>query len=210
MVRKTKEEAQVTRHRILDTAEVVFAEKGVSRTTLNDIAAAAELTRGAIYWHFKNKADLFDAMLKRVTLPIDEFMLSEEAKPRGSGLDNIRSTTLRVVKTLVENPRTQRVFDILMHKSELVDELSPIHGQHLEGRDNCIQKMRADLQLAIDQGELPSHVDPDQAAVCLHSLIDGMFVNWVLCPNEFDLVEQARFGLDVYIAGLKANKPGGV
>ncbi|WP_291742772.1 TetR family transcriptional regulator, partial [Limnobacter sp. UBA1615] len=69
MVRKTKEEAQETRNLILDTAEAVFSEKGVSRTTLNDIAKAADLTRGAIYWHFKNKADLFDAMFQRAILP---------------------------------------------------------------------------------------------------------------------------------------------
>ena len=74
VVRKTKEEAQETRNLILDTAETVFSEKGVSRTTLNDIAKAADLTRGAIYWHFKNKADLFDAMLQRVILPMDEFL----------------------------------------------------------------------------------------------------------------------------------------
>jgi TetR/AcrR family acrAB operon transcriptional repressor len=59
MVRRTKEEAQATRKLILDTAEVVFHERGVSRSTLNDIAQAAGLTRGAIYWHFKDKADLF-------------------------------------------------------------------------------------------------------------------------------------------------------
>ena len=81
MVRKTKEEAQETRNLILDTAEAVFSEKGVSRTTLNDIAKAADLTRGAIYWHFKNKADLFDAMLQRVILPMDEFIATPDLHP---------------------------------------------------------------------------------------------------------------------------------
>ncbi len=66
MVRKTKEEAQETRNAILDAAEVVFQEHGVSRTSLAEIAKAAGVTRGAIYWHFENKADLFDAMIQRV------------------------------------------------------------------------------------------------------------------------------------------------
>lgn len=66
MVRRTKEEAQATRNLILDTAEVVFHERGVSRRTLNDIAQAAGLTRGAIYWHFQDKADFFNAMTQRI------------------------------------------------------------------------------------------------------------------------------------------------
>ena len=58
MPRKTKEEAQETRQRILDAAERVFQMQGVSRTSLAHIADAAGVTRGAIYWHFRNKADL--------------------------------------------------------------------------------------------------------------------------------------------------------
>ncbi|MDV7394715.1 TetR family transcriptional regulator, partial [Arthrospira platensis SPKY1] len=64
MVRKTKEEAWETRQRILDAAEQVFQRQGVSRTSLSHIAAEAGVTRGAIYWHFKNKVDLYDAMIR--------------------------------------------------------------------------------------------------------------------------------------------------
>ncbi|RZI93264.1 MAG: TetR family transcriptional regulator, partial [Rubrivivax sp.] len=72
MVRRTKEDALATRDRLLDAAEHLFQAKGVSRTSLNDIATAAGTTRGAIYWHFKDKADLFNAMMERVTLPLEE------------------------------------------------------------------------------------------------------------------------------------------
>ena len=58
MVRRTKDEALETRNRILDAAERVFGESGVSRTSLEDVASAAGVTRGAIYWHFKDKSDL--------------------------------------------------------------------------------------------------------------------------------------------------------
>src|SRR5258706_2776656 len=71
MARRTKEEALETRTGILDAAERVFHEKGVAHASLEDIAAAADVTRGAIYWHFKDKADLFDAMMQRVVLPMD-------------------------------------------------------------------------------------------------------------------------------------------
>ena len=70
MVRRTKQEALATRHSLLDSAELLFQAQGVSRTSLQDIAQAAGATRGAIYWHFKDKADLFNAMMERVTLPL--------------------------------------------------------------------------------------------------------------------------------------------
>ena len=74
MVRRTRDEAAETRNRILDAAERVFSERGVSHTSLEDIAKAAGVTRGAIYWHFKNKSELFTAMVNRVTLPMEEMV----------------------------------------------------------------------------------------------------------------------------------------
>src|SRR3970040_1334202 len=72
MARRTKEAAQETRNHILDAAEQIFSERGGSRTSLADIASAAGMTRGAIYWHFHDKADLFNAMIARVTLPMED------------------------------------------------------------------------------------------------------------------------------------------
>ncbi|KYP11112.1 MULTISPECIES: TetR family transcriptional regulator [unclassified Limnobacter] len=206
MVRKTKEEAQETRNLILDTAEAVFSEKGVSRTTLNDIAKAADLTRGAIYWHFKNKADLFDAMLQRVILPMDEFIATPDLHPEQRPLAYLRTRSMHVVRTLAEDTRTQRVFDIVMHKAEMVDDMLPIRDRHLEAIQGCIQTIEADFQAAIAKGELPAHTNARQAAIGLHALIDGLFANFVLSPNLFNLMEQAEFTIDNYLNGLSNRK----
>ena len=56
MARRTKEEALATRHALLDAAERVFGRRGVARTSLVEIAEEAGVTRGAVYWHFKDKA----------------------------------------------------------------------------------------------------------------------------------------------------------
>ena len=71
MARRTKLEAKVTRERLLDAAEGLFCERGVTRTSLTEVATAAGMTRGAVYWHFKDKADLFRAMCDRATLPLE-------------------------------------------------------------------------------------------------------------------------------------------
>ncbi|HEX4855855.1 MAG TPA: TetR family transcriptional regulator [Limnobacter sp.] len=202
MVRKTKEEAQETRNLILDTAEAVFSEKGVSRTTLNDIAKAAGLTRGAIYWHFKNKADLFDAMLQRVILPMDEFIATSDSALQQQPLALLRDRSMHVVRHLAENPRTQRVFDIVMHKTEMVDDMLPMRDRHLETIQGCLQKIEVDFRTAVEKGDLPPTVNPRQAAIGLHSLIDGLFGNYVLSPHLFNLMEQAEFTISNYLNGL--------
>ena len=74
MVRKTKEDAAITRQRIIGSAREVFLRKGVSRTSLEHIASDAGVTRGAVYWHFANKAELFHAMREEVYLPLIDRM----------------------------------------------------------------------------------------------------------------------------------------
>ena len=77
MVRRTKEQALVTRHTLLDAAELLFQARGVAGTSLQAIAQAAGTTRGAVYWHFCEKADLFNAMVERVTLPMERSFAGE-------------------------------------------------------------------------------------------------------------------------------------
>ena len=63
-MKRTKEEAAITRQVLLKQALGVFSQKGYAATTLQDIAEAAELTRGAIYWHFGSKAELYNTLLR--------------------------------------------------------------------------------------------------------------------------------------------------
>ena len=89
MARKTKAEAAATREALLDAAEEVFFAKGVARTSLEQIARHAGLTRGAVYWHFKNKGDLFMALVQRVRMPFQSLMEEvNNADPTVSPLDS--------------------------------------------------------------------------------------------------------------------------
>lgn len=59
------EQQQRTRQRLLDAAEVLIAERGIHATSLEDIATAAQLTKGAIYANFAGKKALMEALLER-------------------------------------------------------------------------------------------------------------------------------------------------
>ena len=78
MVRKTREDALATRDALLTAALQTFRERGVAHTRLSDVAARAGVTRGAIYWHFKDKAELFAAVCERGTLPVEALLAGEE------------------------------------------------------------------------------------------------------------------------------------
>lgn len=206
MVRRTKEEALETRNLILDTAEQVFLEKGVSRTSLAMIADAAGLTRGAIYWHFRNKADLFDAMMSRVVLPMEEMA----ARASDSGLENpvayIRACALNVFEHLASDPRCQRVFEISCHKVEYVDEMAQVRSRHIEARANCLRRMEHGFRNAAARGLLAPGVDPRLAAVGLHALVDGLIMNWVLDSQYIPITRDAIALVDQYLGRLLAER----
>lgn len=86
MARKTKQEAQETRQHILDVALRLFSQQGVSSTSLGEIAKAAGVTRGAIYWHFKDKSDLFSEIWELSESNIGELELEYQAKFPGDPL----------------------------------------------------------------------------------------------------------------------------
>ena len=203
MVRRTKEAALETRTLILDTAERVFEEKGVSHTSLAEIAKTAGLTRGAIYWHFKNKVDLFEAMMDRIKLPM------EHTKP-GSGTERedplgfVRDCALGVLKQITSDPQTQRVFEICCHKVEYVDEMTQLRERHIECRSEFLSQLERGLRLAAKQGLIPASVNPRFAAVGLHALVDGLIMNWVLDPKYFPLAKAAAPMIDNYINSLRS------
>jgi TetR/AcrR family acrAB operon transcriptional repressor len=203
MARRTKEEAQATRSHILDTAELVFERRGVSGTSLNEIAKAAGLTRGAIYWHFHDKADLFNAMMERVTLPLEEADDSCGFKGADITLSQMRAGFVAVLRKVVSEPQLRRVFEIATHKVEYVGEMSAVRTRHLAMRNVCLGDMERGLRRALRAGELPRGVSPRGAALGLLALFDGLLQNWMLDRDAFDLPRVGAQVFDTYLRGLR-------
>lgn len=206
MVRRTKENAEATRSQLLDAAETVFNEKGVSRTSLAEIATAAGVTRGAIYWHFKNKADLFHAMMERVKLPIDEMIDKLNAEQLTDPLAFLRNVAVSVLVRVATDAQTRRVFDILNHKCELVDEMAIGRERQLERRNECVSCIEESIRAAIDQKLLPRTINPHSAAIGWHALISGLISFWVLHPESFSLADEAPSMIETYLTGLREHK----
>jgi TetR/AcrR family acrAB operon transcriptional repressor len=202
MARRTKEEAQATRMSILDAAEEVFHEKGVANASLEEIAAAADVTRGAIYWHFKDKAELFDAMMQRVVLPVDEMLESASCCMQADPLALLRRATVDVLLRTARDARTQRIFDIAYHKCEYVGDATGVRERHIASQQQCLKTIEAGFRACVECGQLPRSVNPKEAAIGALSLVSGLIANWVLAPKSFSLERHAESIVDTFFRGL--------
>jgi TetR/AcrR family acrAB operon transcriptional repressor len=206
MVRKTKEEALQTRALLLDAAEQLFSERGVARTTLNDIATAAGVTRGAVYWHFQNKTDLIHALWDQATLPLEaSFEELLQALPNDP-LARLRAKAVTVLKQMVHDERCRNMMSIILHKCEYVEEAGGWRESYLAKRSECLSEITEDFRQAIAMGQLPANLDPQFAAIGLFAAIDGLCFHWLLNPSLFSMADQAQTYVDNYFAGLAASR----
>ncbi|MGF1702713.1 TetR family transcriptional regulator [Photobacterium makurazakiensis] len=194
MARKSKEEAEQTRLLLLDTAMKVFCEKGLVKTTLASIATEAGLTRGAIYWHFKDKADLFEALWQQQSTTLQD----AAKKLEGASGQTLREGVLNIAKILLTEMRDNPKMVMIMQLS-----LQGFADESLRLR--CVEKGQEDKakveaamqQLQQDNILLP-HLTPQVAAVIYESMLSGICEQWIMYNFGYQTDEQ----LDKYIKSL--------
>lgn len=175
MARRTKEDAEQTRKQLIDAARTVFHQCGVSRSTLEKIAQAAGLTRGAVYWHFKDKAELFFAMREDVFRPMvertDAFLFSESyANP----LDAIEASLKEFFRVLEDCAVVREVFEIMISRCEYVDEFASVQEEATRPAREFLEKIERIYQRAADQGMLRAGLDPVDSARDTWAVTSGM------------------------------------
>ena len=203
MVRRSKADAEQTRSAILDAAEHQFYQHGVSRTTLAHIASAAGVTRGAIYWHFDNKADLFNAMLDRIRLPFRQMLSELQSANDLSALAQIRDVMHRALVIVQQDPQYHRVLTVVFHRCEYVDELNPAVQQQEQLNQEVQDTLTLAFARALENGELNPAIEPRVAAAAMNSLVGGLISKFLQHPGYIDLIEQAQALLDTLFLGIK-------
>ncbi|MEE2870076.1 MAG: TetR family transcriptional regulator [Pseudomonadota bacterium] len=192
MVRRTKSEAMETRAEILDAAERVFHRKGVLSATLNDIAKEAGVTRGAIYWHFENKHDVFMAMVERNRLLFDTLSEKAEDPAEPDPLGRLGDFMCTLLRQVVEDQHQRRIFEIMFHKCEFSGENLQLLGKQ---RDKCREssaRMGRVLSNAVARQQLPATLHIARAVNWLHSQLTGVIMFWLLDPESMDLGHDAE------------------
>jgi TetR/AcrR family acrAB operon transcriptional repressor len=202
MARRTKEDALATRNHLLDAAEHVFLQQGVAGTSLNDIATAAGTTRGAIYWHFKDKADLFNAMMDRVVMPLQGAVEHELGLGDSDPLPGLKKGLREALRQLATDPQTRRVFEVATHMVEYVDSLCEVRQRHQQVRDRAIQDFRRVLLKSASARGVRLALPAIVAAHGLHALITGLIQDWLLDTESFELETAGAKLIDAYLRGI--------
>ena len=191
MARSTKQEALETRNRIIDAAESVFHAHGVARSSLEDVAQAAQVTRGAIYWHFKNKSDLFEAMLERVKLPMEAMVEAGGDERQSDPLGQLRNALVFVLQEIALNPQSRKVFEIIFLKCELVEVTDPLWVRRQDSARKAQENFQRILRNAVVRAQLPEDLNVPLACAAMRAMMGGLISNWVFMPGQFDLAKDA-------------------
>ena len=182
MVRKTKEDAELTRLRILDAARSVFLKRGVSKSTLEHIASEANVTRGAVYWHFENKTEIFHAIREQVFLPLIDRIddtLSPAVKNIENPLTQIEASLCNTINQLNDNQQMREIYEIMMIKCEYVDEFATVLHQMMNNCACIVEKLEAAYTRAKEQNLLATPLSPQTLALDTHLFFGGLLHMWV-------------------------------
>ena len=187
MARKTKQQALETRQHILDVALRLFSQQGVSSTSLAEIAKAAGVTRGAIYWHFKNKSDLFSEIWELSESSIGELELEYQAKFPDDPLSVLREILVYILEATVTEERRRLLMEIIFHKCEFVGEMAVVQQAQ---RNLCVEsydRIEQTLRHCITAKMLPEDLLTRRAAIIMRGYISGLMESWLFAPQAFDL-----------------------
>src|SRR5512145_338613 len=162
-MRRTKEEAAVTRTNLLKTALSVFSAKGYAAATLDDVATAAKVTRGAVYWHFKSKADLYNTLVEEVSARGAAVVQGAVAEG-GTLIEILRRVFVRQCALIEEDKESRAVMELALFKTGLDPELQVGRKKQLEAGNALIAGITDALRQGIAQGQLRNDLDPADMA----------------------------------------------
>ncbi|CAN7263725.1 TetR family transcriptional regulator [Pseudomonas sp. LjRoot71] len=206
-MRRTKEDAEKTRIAILEAAETLFLEKGVAHTSLEHIARQAGVTRGAVYWHFANKAHLFNAMLNQVRLPPEQLAERMHGCAEHDPLLTLRELCIDAIANLVHNPQKRRIFTILLRRCEFTEELREAEERHEAFINLFIELCEQQFDSPQVRPRLQAGISPRLAARAVHALLVGLFHDWLRDPNLFDPLSDTAPMVDACFRGLIRDWP---
>jgi AcrR family transcriptional regulator len=200
-MRRTREDAEVTRQGLLDAALHVFCRKGYAETRLEDVAEEAKVTRGAIYHHFGGKEELYLALVEeRFSRALQ--MLQEIMQQPDAPLKKIRTLMVRSLEYLEEDPDYRIVQELILFKTAYVPELAQSMQQKVKNTRDFVTYLAHLVKLGQEEGVFRPEINNQTAAVAALGLINGVMTTWLMDPESFSIKSAAPGIVDLYLAGL--------
>jgi len=201
MVRRKKEDVEKTRESLLDAAEVVFLRRGVSSASLDEIAREAGLTRGALYWHFEDKKDIFRAMHERVKLPLD--IMFEQLTGGDDPLQGLKAMCMHIFHSLETDVHARNVFTIMrMRYEDFNCAKNELAQEKAAKRAQVHAKFTHVFEQIARQHPLAEGVSPTFAATALHCFVSGVLWDYLQAPELMPLKEYAQPLVDGFFRSI--------
>lgn len=202
-MRRTKTEALKTKEYLMLAALDTFYQKGIARTSLNEIAQAAGVTRGALYWHFKNKEDLIDALFQRICDDIESCIKEDSNNNNEQAWSSFRLTLTRFSEHLQHNELHYKFHSILFLKCEHTEQNEAVIAIAKKHQSLWREKIVAVLTDAVQQKALADNLDIDMAVIFIKSSLDGLIWRWLSSGQGFDLAQTAPRMIEIIIDTLE-------
>lgn len=188
-MRRTKAEAEETRRGILAAAERLFHAKGLTATSLEEIAAEAGVTRGAVYWHFANKADLVVALFEDAPLFHEDLLaLLAEDDPSGP-LGALEAMVVAALERLATDERRQRIYSLVA-----LGDQGQLMSRVMERKSSMMEDVRLQLAVAFvkadERGQIARPWTAATAADAFDWLLHGVIMDWLKFGRRFDLASR--------------------
>ncbi|MBM9614964.1 TetR family transcriptional regulator [Desulfobulbus rhabdoformis] len=207
MARRTKEEAMETRKAIMEAAVRVIASKGVAHASLTEIAKEAGVTRGAIYWHFANKADLLNSLWEQVLEFYTPLTKASENVDEPDPLGKMEELYLSFFAGMVDDTLQQQLFRILFDEGDRSKDTEAIRHRHQQCRHERYQGLQIVFNNAIKRGQIPQDFDVKLGTVTIFSMIHGLIANWVMNPEMVDIKKQGPIIVKMVFAMFRHQQP---
>ena len=201
-MKRTKEEAAVTRATVLKAALSVFSAKGYAAASLDDVAKTAKVTRGAIYWHFKSKSDLYNTLVDELSARGASVVQGAVAEG-GTFLEILRRIFVRLCAVIEDDKEARAVMELGLFRTGLAPELQAGRKKQLEAGHAQIASIADAMRQGIAHGVLRDDLDPLDMARAFIAFENGAIQMWLTSPKSFSLKESAESFADILIAGLK-------
>lgn len=203
-MRRTKEEAEITKQNILKAGLEVFSSKGYAATRVEDIARQANVTTGAIYHHFGGKSDLYTALVEENSAKANQLSL-QIIEQGGSPAELLRRLLVRLFQFAEEDREYRAVVELSVSKTEAVPELSSLNDQILASRRQLANYLSELIRQGVAAGEFRSSISPTDAGLALVGFLNGMGLIWIQDQEHFSISNRAENLVDLFLAGLIAS-----
>lgn len=201
-MKRTKDDADITRAQLLDAALRVFSREGYAAAKLDDIAKAAGVTRGAIAHHFGGKPDLFTALMAECSVIVGETVLKAHGEG-GTPRQRLKRLMLSLLHRLEDDERYRAVRELMLFQLGSVPPELRQHRTDEHKRTTYDDGLGRLVTAGIEAGEFRADLDRAAATKGILGLLTGLSVNWMIADGAYPLRAIAEPIVDTHLAGLE-------